>query len=479
MYNENERGFSIRDIVLQLLFLVLFIFILIWLFPTKGFVNDLSKKLESMSTGSDNSILYDKIFNENLVDMKEAAISYYTTPRLPKNIGDKVSMTLGEMLDKKIVLPFVDKNGESCSTTDSYVEITKMDEEFQLKVNLSCDGQNDYMIVHLGCYQYCEGEICEKEEATTIVSGGKGWSDGSSVKPSEPVVTRPIVNNYITNKYITNNNTTNNITNNNDCCDGKPDPEPKPDPKPEPKPDPEPDKTLYYQYRTKELVTEKVTVNMCDVRKYQTVTKDYYSLAHTVITVNDIIKYPFAVKLPKNATNVKLKSYALGYNNFNFNTYITEKKGGEIYNYKYGDGATSAHTSLSDALLQRTAIRSNHGNLVVHNTSAVTESDRVEFRIDYSVYFDKNAIKNSGLNHIIDKTAGEIYYVPSKYVVTYDIVGNTVSKKCSDVTSSESDYVWKRWSKTETQQHYEYGPYKWTTNPDLDGVEYTGKTEYR
>lgn len=477
MYNENERGFSLRDIILQLLMLVLFIFILIWLFPTKGFVNDLTEKLENMSTGSDHSILYDKIFNENLVDMKEAAKSYYTTSRLPKNIGDKVSMTLGEMLDKKIILPFADKNGDACSTSDSYVEVTKMDDEFQMKVQLSCNGQEDYMIIHLGCYQYCEGDICEKEEATTVVSGSKGGSTTTSVttKPSETVVTRPVTNNYITNNNITNNNITNNTTTNNNTTVTKPEVEPEPEPSPEP----EPEKTLYYQYRTKELVSKEVNVSMCDVREYRTVTNPYYSLAHTVTSINDIILYPFAVKLPTNATNVRLKSYSLGYDNFDFNTYISQKKAGDIYNYKYNDGSTSAHTTLSDALLTRTSIRSNHGNLVVASDKVVHEKDRIEFQINYSVYFKEDVIKNAGLLHVIDATAGRIHYVPVKFVVSYDLLGSTESKKCSEVTSSEEDYVYRRWNKTETEKYYEYGSYMWTTNPNLSGVEYTGKKEYR
>ena len=35
MYNERNSEFSIRDIVLQLLFVVLFVFILLWLFQLK------------------------------------------------------------------------------------------------------------------------------------------------------------------------------------------------------------------------------------------------------------------------------------------------------------------------------------------------------------------------------------------------------------------------------------------------------------
>lgn len=152
MYNERKDSFSIRDIVLQILFVVVFIFILMWLFPSKQFVKD------SLTP------LYDRIFNENILMMKDAAKSYYTDPRLPQKVGDKVKMTLGEMEDKKIVLPFTDSKGRSCDKDASYVQITKMDEEYVMKVNLKCTEQENYLLVYMGCYTYCKTTICEKDE---------------------------------------------------------------------------------------------------------------------------------------------------------------------------------------------------------------------------------------------------------------------------------------------------------------------------
>ena len=68
---------------------------------------------------TDLSVLVDRIFNENIIAMKDAAKSYYTIERLPKNVGDKVKMTLGEMLEKKINLTFTDKHGKTSDITTS------------------------------------------------------------------------------------------------------------------------------------------------------------------------------------------------------------------------------------------------------------------------------------------------------------------------------------------------------------------------
>ena len=164
MYEERER-FSIKDVVLQIVLIVLFVFLLLWLFPTKSYVDKKMKSIDSVLQP-----LYNQIFVQNVASMKEAAISYYTTERLPKNIGDKERMTLKEMLDNKLLIPFLDSNNKQCSLTDSYVEITKMDSEYILKVNLSCSDNSDYILVHLGCYSYCPNGLCEKKEAVATNS---------------------------------------------------------------------------------------------------------------------------------------------------------------------------------------------------------------------------------------------------------------------------------------------------------------------
>ena len=166
MYNERKENFNLKSVILQFLFVALFIFVLMWLFPMKS---DLKKALNTSSDSknetTDLSMFYDQIFNNNVVAMKDAAKSYFTTPRLPQAVGDKVKLTLGEMLDKKIILPFVDSKGKQCDLDNSYVEITKYEDEFVMKVNLKCSDQENYLLVYMGCYDYCQTAICEKNKA--------------------------------------------------------------------------------------------------------------------------------------------------------------------------------------------------------------------------------------------------------------------------------------------------------------------------
>ncbi len=195
MYEEKNNRFSMKDLVVQLLFVVLLVFILMYLFPSKQFIKDSVQPL------------YDRIFNENILMMKDGAKAYFTTPRLPQNKGDKVKLTLGEMLDKKIVLPFTDSSGKTCDNTASYVEVEKKDDEYVMKVNLKCGEQENYLLVYMGCYDYCKTTICEKnkEDVKTPL-----------IQPAKPCSTCG----NVTNNYI--NNIINNVVN-----VVKPDPEPQ------------------------------------------------------------------------------------------------------------------------------------------------------------------------------------------------------------------------------------------------------------
>lgn len=157
MYNDEERtSISLRNIIIQILIILLFVFLLMWLFPTK------SSMRESIRPFSNH------LFNENMMVMKDAAKDYFTLERLPQKVGDKITLTLGEMLDLKLLLPFVDSNNNKCDENRSYVEVTKMDNEYVMKVFLSCSDNEDYILVHMGCYDYCSTTICENKEEVVV-----------------------------------------------------------------------------------------------------------------------------------------------------------------------------------------------------------------------------------------------------------------------------------------------------------------------
>ena len=159
--DDNRRSHSLRNFLLGLLLVIIFVLLLVWLLP---------KVLKFPNYDG----LNNRIFNSNVNEMKDASINYFTKERLPQKEGDSVTLTLQEMLDKKLLLPFKDKNGNTCDTKASYVTLTKVANEYELKVNLKCGEEEDYIIVHLGCYSYCNRAICEvKEEPKEKTSKSK------------------------------------------------------------------------------------------------------------------------------------------------------------------------------------------------------------------------------------------------------------------------------------------------------------------
>lgn len=186
---EENRSLSWTDLFIKVILIVIFVLFTVWL---------LSLSNRSMTNSLD--VLTDNIFAENIDRMKEVGKEYFTTERLPKKIGEIKTITLKELYEKKLILEIKDKNGNACDANDSYISIEKMENEYQMKVNLECDDEEKEIIVIMGCYNYCDTDICEKKDEVKEIeyqysktTGGK-WTDyGKWSEWNKKVVT---ANNY-------------------------------------------------------------------------------------------------------------------------------------------------------------------------------------------------------------------------------------------------------------------------------------------
>ena len=208
MYNEEyeKKGFPILSTILKVLIIGIIILLLI-LFIPKLFTNKTTtskdnKQNDNCSDKYEKSLnaLTSQIFSNNLDKMKDAAIKYYTTERLPQEISESDKMTLSDMIGKKLVVALIDKNNKAVDVENSYVKITKTEDEYILKVNIKDSEKEDYILVHLGCYSYCKNDICEKETNKNTNVPTKGS------KPTSVVVIKK-------NNTIINNNNNNNDNN--------------------------------------------------------------------------------------------------------------------------------------------------------------------------------------------------------------------------------------------------------------------------
>lgn len=172
--DERRKGGLLVNFILRLILIIIFVLLLIWLVPWPN--------MDSLNP------LKDQIFNANLQTMKEAGITYFTTERLPVEVGDKTTLSLQKMLDMKLIVPFTDRNGNSCDVTASYVSLEKKETEYLMKVNLKCGEQEDYILVHLGCYSYCTTDICEAKPGNTEKPS---TSPKPTKKPTTTVTPKP------------------------------------------------------------------------------------------------------------------------------------------------------------------------------------------------------------------------------------------------------------------------------------------------
>ena len=172
---EKNHSTFIRDLLIKVVLIVLFVFLLTFLFP-----------MPNLKT------FYDAVFNNNVQTMKEAAEDWFTKDRMPSEVGKEETLTLQEMLDKKLILPFLDKDGKQCDTEKSYVTVRKEEKEYILKVYLSCNGKSDYIIEPIGCYNFCPDGSCSQPLVETDNKTGEVVVNvpSNNKKPgNKPVIT--------------------------------------------------------------------------------------------------------------------------------------------------------------------------------------------------------------------------------------------------------------------------------------------------
>lgn len=196
-YQSNYQGnqsiktveqFSWKGFASRAVLVVIFVLLLSWLLPMPN-TKELEGKVDNLSASV--SVITDRIFNQNINDMKNAAKDYFTIKRLPKNVNEKVKISLKDMIDKKLLLNVLDKKGNACNYDSSYVEITRLDKEYEMKTYLSCDGASDYILSYmdLECNLSCNNE-CALVEKETPKPNNKGQTTKNYIYKFKKVETK-------------------------------------------------------------------------------------------------------------------------------------------------------------------------------------------------------------------------------------------------------------------------------------------------
>ena len=194
MENRGKNGFSIIGFIAQVLVIVIFVFVLMWLFPTKSYIE--SHGGANNITNS-NFALSEMLFNQNLLSMKDAAREYFTIKRMPATNGGSKTLTLEEMVKNGMVVELFDANGEKCDQKASFVKVTKVDSEYEMEISLTCGEVTKTIKTIVGCYNYCESGLCEKQgvevtlyQYAKTIKGTSKWSNWSEWSKKEVTKTK-------------------------------------------------------------------------------------------------------------------------------------------------------------------------------------------------------------------------------------------------------------------------------------------------
>ncbi len=126
-------------------------------------------------------------FVNNINLMKQAGFEYFQGNNLPYEVGETSKLTLEEMIAHNLIVDFVDENGKTCSKTDSYIQATKtVDNEYALKVFLSCDSKTDYIVTTIS-----DSVVCTDCDAPVEDDNTTAFIADSN----------PVYNNYYNNDY--------------------------------------------------------------------------------------------------------------------------------------------------------------------------------------------------------------------------------------------------------------------------------------
>ena len=158
-YDEKEyeeRGFSLKKILLRFLIIVIIIILVIYLM-----VKVIMPKLDNKKS-TNNKANANEITETNYNNIKTSIFNYYNDKDLPA----EEKMTIRQLVEEGIIkTPKEDKNNK-LDYDDSYIQITKVDDDYALKINLKTALDEKYYTIYFGHYEYCgENKFCEKDDS--------------------------------------------------------------------------------------------------------------------------------------------------------------------------------------------------------------------------------------------------------------------------------------------------------------------------
>lgn len=123
---EEERRINWLSLLIKVIIIFVFALIIIWI------ISKIINKKELSDT-----------FKSNLDNMEKISIEYFKSIDLPEEKGKNIKITLGEMIEKKLIISEKKESDNSCDKEKSYAKITREKDNYIVDVTLKCGKEKD------------------------------------------------------------------------------------------------------------------------------------------------------------------------------------------------------------------------------------------------------------------------------------------------------------------------------------------------
>lgn len=166
---EDEKRINWLSLLIKVIIIFVFALILIWL------ISKIVGKKELSET-----------FKSNLNNMEKVSVEYFKTVDLPQKKGEYLKITLGEMIEKKLIISEKDKTAKSCDSKNSFAKITRENKNYVVEVTLKCGKEEDTVTSK---FSFDDCKNCSKDNDKKDNNSNKENSSNSTENKNDENVT--------------------------------------------------------------------------------------------------------------------------------------------------------------------------------------------------------------------------------------------------------------------------------------------------
>ncbi len=160
---EKERKINWLGLFIKIIIIFVFVLIIIWL------VSKIALRTKLSDT-----------FKNNINNMETVATNYYKEIDLPLEKGKSLKVTLGEMIDKGLIVSSAEDKKNNCDIKKSFSKITRNKSDYTLTTTLKC-GQEENTIKKKFLFKDCKNCVEEKKQKDEKSSSKNNKKDNNNL----------------------------------------------------------------------------------------------------------------------------------------------------------------------------------------------------------------------------------------------------------------------------------------------------------